>query len=250
MPPIILFCEEGSMAYNYNQTTWMNPNIQYLFDEDITEFDIKDAGYSLIQEFHLLPDEEIQRLSKLEKGITRHIEVGKLQRDNPEFSNKLSTAFAEARKFFIEMNGINDDDIVSVKKDAIFIIGPAKHLKFGKIQFVPKNKYSSYIRFPHIHNIEIYYNSDHIDFKQINDHCIDRHRIYMVEFLKKYISKMENRDPSIKRFMIKFIMDYKSLQLDEEYYLEFNNKSAEINPLFNYKEILIPLLSIINKEVA
>lgn len=238
------------MAYNPKQTTWLNPNIEYLFDENITEWDIQDAGFSLIKQFNLLPEEEIKRLSKLEKGKPRHIEVGKLQRDNKEFAEALNNAFAEARKIFIQTNNLSDDNIISVKKDAIFTTGNINRVKFGQVIFSPKHTYSSYLRFSNIHNIEIYYSDQGMDFKQINDDVIKRHRIYTVEFLKKFIQKMESKDPSIKRFMMNYIMNYKSLEMDEEYYLEFNNKSNNINPLFNYREIIIPLLSIINKEIS
>ena len=238
------------MSYNPKQTTWMNPNIEYLFDESIIEYDISDAGFSLIKEFKLLPEEEIRRLSHLEKGMARHVEVGNMQRNNREFSEALSNAFAEARQAFIRTNNLTDSRIVSVKKDAIFTIGPVRRVNFGQVMFKEKNQYSSYLRFPNIHNIEIYYSATGMDFKQINDHSVDRHRIYTVEFLKQFIRKMESRDPSIKRFMMNYIMEYKSLTMDEEYYLEFNNKSMNINPLFNYREVLIPLVSLVNKEIV
>jgi len=237
------------MPYNPNQTTWMNPNIEYLFDEDIYEYDIQDAGFSLIKQFQLLPEDEIKRLSRIEKGRPRHIEVGKLQRDNKAFSDSLGNAFADARRFFIQTNNLTDDRIISVKKDAIFTIGQVKRVKFGQVVFAPKNNYSSYLRFSNIHNMEIYYSDDGMDFKQINDDCVNRHRIYTVEFLKQFIKKMESKDPSVKRFIMNYIMKYKSLEMDEECYLEFNNKSTEINPLFNYREILIPLLLLVNKEI-
>lgn len=237
------------MGYSPSQTTWLNPNIEYLFNDEITEYDMVDGGFSLINQFHLLPDDEIKRLRKLEKGLPRHVEVGKLQRDNREFSEALSKAFEDARRAFITSNRLIDSQIISVKKDAIFTIGNVTRTKFGKIEFRAKHTYSSYLRFSNIHNIEIYYSEEGMDFKQINDHCINRHRIYMVEFLKTFIKKMEVKDPSVKRYLMNFIMGYKSLALDEEYYLEFNNKSTDLNPLFNYKEILLPLVSLVNKEI-
>lgn len=238
------------MLYDYKQTTWMNLNIEYLFDDEIVEWDIKDAGFSLIKEFKLLPEDEIARLNRMDKGLQRHIEIGNMQKNDKEFSNRLLNAFADARKFFMQTNNIVDNDIVSVKKDAFFITRKPNRVNFGQIHFVAKNTYSSYLRFSNIHNIEIYYMPDgHMDFKQIGDSCIARHKLYTVEFLKGFIRRMENHDTSVKRYMMKYISEYKSLKMDEEYYLEFNNKSRDINPLFNYREILIPLLSIITKEV-
>jgi len=48
---------------------------------------------------------------------------------------------------------------------------------------------------------------------------------------------------------MRFINDYKSLNLDEEYYVEFNNMSRDINPLFNFQNVIIPLLHVILKEM-
>lgn len=236
-------------GYNPSQSTWMNPNIEYLFSEDIIEYDIHDAGYSLIKQFHLLPDDKIKQLSMLAKGIDRHVAVGKLQRDDREFSKLLTSKFAEVRQIFLTTNQISSDDIVSVKKDAIYTIGEQRRTRFGIVQFAQKNRYTSYIRFPNIQNIELYYSQDKLDVKGMGDSAINRHRLYMMEFFNELIPMIESRNPYAKRFLIRFIMRYKSHELDDEYYLEFNNMSRDINPLFNYLNILIPLVRIIHEEI-
>lgn len=235
--------------YNPSKQVWLNPNIEYLFDQEIIEYDMQDAGFSLIQQFNLLPDEKIKELTKLGKGLTRHIEIGKLQGSDPNFSKALSNKFADLRTIFIQMNKLTDDDILSVKKDAIFTIGKCSKTKFGSIQFVPKNVYTSYIRFPNINNLEIYYSADQIDVKGISDSVINRHRLYMLDFIRTMISMIEIKDKRVKRYIMKFIDDYKFNNLDDGYYLEFNNKSKDINPLFNFKEVIIKFLQIILKEI-
>ena len=40
------------MIYQASKTTWLNPNIEYLFDSEIIEYDMSDAGFSLVKEFH------------------------------------------------------------------------------------------------------------------------------------------------------------------------------------------------------
>jgi hypothetical protein len=60
---------------------------------------------------------------------------------------------------------------------------------------------------------------------------------------------IELKDPKVKRWFIRFIDDYKSNNLEEEFYLEFNNKSKDYNAIFNYKNLLIPLAQIIQKEI-
>lgn len=235
--------------YNPSKQVWLNPNIQYLFDNEIIEYDMQDAGFSLIKQFKLLPDEKIAELTKLGKGLTRHITIGKLQGEDPIFSKSLSEKFEFLRKLFITSNNLSDNEILAVKKDAIFAIGTCSKIKFGTIQFIPKNTYSSYIRFPDINNLEIYYNKDQIDVKGISDSVINRHRLFMLDFMRTIIPMIESKDIKARRYLNDFIMDYKQHNLDDGYYLEFNNKSRDMNPLFNYREIIIKFLQIVIKEI-
>ena len=43
---------------------YINPNIFYLFNKEIIEYDMKEAGFSLIQEYKLLDEKEIEKLKK------------------------------------------------------------------------------------------------------------------------------------------------------------------------------------------
>lgn len=237
------------MGYNPSKSTWLNPNIDYLFDEEIIEYDMRDAGFSLIKQFKLLPPGKIRELEQLGKGEARHIAIGMLERDDKELSKALSSKFAEVRGIFISMNGLTDDQIVSVKKDAIYTIGQCKRLRFGLVQFVAKNTYSSYLRFPNIQNLEIYYSSEATDVKGMGDTATNRHRLYMLNFLRTMISLIEHKDRGCKRRIMKFIEEYKAHELDEGYYLEFNNLSRAINPSFNYLNVIVPLVQIINREI-
>ena len=237
------------MGYNPSKSTWLNPNIEYLFNDDIIEYDIHDAGFSLIQQYQLLPPEKIKELERIPRGIQRHIQVGVLQRDDKEFSKRLTDKFTEVRALFMMMNQLKDDSIISVKKDAIYTIGKVKRTTFGKVKFMEKNHYSSYIRFPDITNLELYYGENGIDVKGMGDAAVNRHRLYMLEFLRKTIKSIEQQDSSVKRKFMRFFNQYKFDELDEEFYIEFNNISRDQNKLFNYTNLLIPLLKIIMREV-
>ena len=151
------------------------------------------------------------------------------------------------------MNQLKDDSIISVKKDAIYTIGKVKRTTFGKVKFMEKNHYSSYIRFPDINNLELYlelyYGENGIDVKGMGDAAVNRHRLYMLEFLRKSIKSIEEQDSSVKRKFMRFFNQYKFDELDEEFYIEFNNVSRDQNKLFNYANLLIPLLKIIMREV-
>lgn len=234
--------------YDYNKQTWYNEDIEYLFDTEITEYDIVDAGFSLIKQFKLLPEEKIKELERIDKGVKRHIAVGKLQRDDKEFSKALTNKFAEVRKIFIDFNAINDSNLLAVKKDALFTLCKCDRTKFGLVEFVPKHVYTSYIRFPNIQNLELYYSGDGIDVKGMSDQAVNKHRIYMLEFLREYIGKMEIHDTRIKRFLMNFVDSYKAGELEEPYYLEFNGSSRNMDAMFNLQNVLIPLIQITLRE--
>jgi hypothetical protein len=236
--------------YTPDITTWMNPNIEYLFNEEIIEYDMRDAGFSLIKQFKLLDSEEIDRLNKLQKD-PRKIAIGLLQRHGKLSSVALTSKFAEMRSVFITENSLTDNDIITVKKDAIFTIGKCKNQKFGGIEFAEKNHYSSYIRFVNNSNIEIFYNDDsgaNLEIKGIGDVGINRHRLYLIPFICKIIKHIELRNPSAKHQIKSFIDDYKSMKLDEGYYIEFNNMSSSVDAMFNYQKLIIPLVQIIQGE--
>lgn len=237
------------MGYDPRKSVYMNPDIEYIFNEDIIEYDIQDAGFSLIKQFRLLPDDKIRELASMDKGFERHKAIGILQRDDKVLSKNLSDKFADVRRIFISTNNLTDNNIIGVKKDAVYTIGQCQRLVFGKVRFVPKNRYTSYIRFSNVQNLEIYYSSDGIDIKGISEHAINRHRLYMMEFLRTMIPMIEERDPGVKRYLSKFVREYKLGELTEAYYLEFNSKSRDINPMFNFQNIIVPCLMIILKEM-
>lgn len=237
------------MGYNPNKQVWFNPNIEYIFDTDIIEYDMKDAGFNIIKEYRLLPERTIKDLEMLGKGIDRHIAIGKMQGKDKEFSDRLSQKFAEMRAVFIDSNSLADSDIISVKKDAIFAIKECDVTTFGNIHFAEKNRYSSYIRFSNIGDIEIYYSDNGMDVKGLGESTTNMHRVYLIDFIKSVIQMLENKDSKVRRFVMQFIMDYKARRLDDEYYLKFTRNAKEFDLLFNFRNVIIPLLCIIQKEL-
>ena len=128
---------------------------------------MKEAGFSLIQEFNLLPKDTITELKELGKE-KRKIKIGKIQIKNDELKNNLKLAFKEARRIFFELNKLDDSEVISIKKDAIFVTRYCKHTAIGKyIEFRPKNYYTSYIRLGK--RLELYYNPETMGIKGIGE---------------------------------------------------------------------------------
>lgn len=203
---------------------YINPNIFYLFNKEIIEYDMKEAGFSLIQEYKLLDEKEIEKLKKLSKE-KRKIKIGKLQIKYPNLSENLKIAFKKARKLFFDENGLEDSDILSIKKDAIFVKKRCDHTKFGDyIWFRPKHEYTSYILLGK--RLELYYSPFDFSVKGISDDLLKYHENYMIDFLKLYFHKMETcNNTTVIDFMRRFIDKYKRRELELGYYRNFNIKS-------------------------
>lgn len=248
-----------------NRELFINSTIPLLYNKRIIEYDMREAGFSLIQHFKLLPEKEINLLKKLDKE-RRKIQIGLLERESKELRENLKQAFVKARTIFYETNQLEEWDIISVKKDAIFTTKICMHTKFGDfIEFRPKNTYTAYIQFSSRKTIEIYYSDEKIDVKGISDDVVTRHQAFLLDFIGRFIRRLEMESvENVIDFLRRFIDKYKRKELPVGYYREFNSdsmyrlarsgakiidmKDEEKNTLdisYNFKEILIRLAQLL-----
>lgn len=209
----------------YKNDLYTTDKFDYIISRKIIEYDIKDAGYNLSIYYGLLPKEKLEYLKTLPKK-TRTIQIGKYMRDNKKFNEELTKSFKKMRREFFLENEIEDSDVLSIKKDAIFIVSKkCKFTKFENVEFVEKNVYSSYHRFG---NIEMYYSNkeNKLDVKGINNELLYQHESFM-NVLKRIFKLLELNDHSdFIKFMKRFSDDYKSKRLNYRYYREFNSSSS------------------------
>lgn len=242
-----------------------NQNILYLFNHYIIEYDMRNAGFSLIKDLKLLSQNKINELDKLKKH-DRDIAIGKLQRNDKKFSNDLKYGFQISRKQFIESNNLSEDDIICIKKDAIFSIKECSLTKFGdNIEFRDKNKYTSFCTLKPIKSsrlLQIFYNKNTLDVKGIDDDELINHDDYMCKFIREYFRMMEtSSNEYVLQYLRTFADKYKALDLDIDYYREFNAQSRfilsngevsdteymdkeELDIMYNYLNIISKLVLI------
>lgn len=186
---------------------------------------MKSANISLSKYYNLLPDSKINEIAKMNKH-DRNVYVGILQKDK-KFAKDLSNAFKSMRKEFFYANKLSDDNVLSIKKDAIFVIGKrCKHLFFGdSVKFEEKNVYTSFHR---LNNLEFYYSasSKKIDVKGINDDSLPDHK-YFLNILKRLFQLLdEDRHDDYIKFLRQFVLDYRNRNLSYEYYKELRSNGG------------------------
>lgn len=254
----------------YERHLYLNKNITNLKSCTIREYDMKDAGFSIIKYNKLLDKKTIKWLESLDKK-TKNIQVGLILRENFELNKTLMTEFIRIRKKFFELNNIKDYEVLSIKKDAIFTIN--KTCEYCIIddyfEFKMKNRFSSYL---YINNIEFYYSAWNEDFvvkglgKNVinkNDFLLDIRKIMklnetlsyesMFIYLRRYRSDYINYRLPISHY--RQLDSYnvyilKEKLLNTEYPVQLDEITEEelkekININYNYIKYIIPIIGLL-----
>lgn len=207
----------------WERHNYTNHDIGMIVNGEIIEYDIKSAGLNLAKEYGYIDRSILDRLEKMEKKI-RNIRLGLIKKKDEQIGKQENEALIKSRKLFIVSNKLNVEDIIAIKKDAIFVSRRCNERKFGNIEFVPKNKYTSYME---INKLEFYYNSTQLDIKGIGDVVYEQHENYMIDFFKTYFSLMElGNKTKLIDYITNFVFQYKSRLLDLRYYRELNVQST------------------------
>lgn len=222
---LIKITKHGLMSKLYERDLYTTKDYDYLIGKRIIEYDMKSANVNLCRYYKLLPENEIIKIENMNK-YDRVVYVGKLQKNDREFAAKLSKAFKDMRKQFFIANGIEDSDILSIKKDAIFVIKKrCRNTNFGNVTFVEKNVYSSYHK---LNGLEFYYSGreDRLDIKGIDDDSLYLYQKF-INILKRLFRYLErNQKEEFVHFVKDFSQNYKNKLLSYEYYKELKPRGC------------------------
>jgi len=218
------------MSTLYKKHNYLNKNYKHLQNVIIREYDIKDAGFSIIIKNNLLDKKEILKIDNMTK-LEKNIYIGKLMRKIPSLSVNILNQLESTRKDFILKNKIEDDEILYIKKDSICTINKkCETTNINGIIFKNKNNYSSYIN---LNGIEFYYKSDgdEITVKGISDDIVQFHNDFLLNDIKKILRFSEGCTSIsikniLKKILFKFRSDYIGMNLDINYYREFNSMNS------------------------
>ena len=244
----------------YERTLYLNKGIDYLFNCEIREYDLKSAGLNLIKYYKLLPESKIESLEMMDKE-SRNKEIGMIQKDH-DFAKALKCAFTDARRMFFDANNLTDFDVLAVKKDALFILRKlCVNRKFENLEFRVKNQYLGYM---HLNNKEFYYTNPgtQLDVKGFGADVHYYHDDYMLDFIRDVFTNAiycARRD-TINQ-LVRFIRAYKNKYLDYGYYRmldedmyyevmdgderfkirDIESDEVDIDITFNYFKYIIPI---------
>lgn len=200
-------------------------NISYLVNTYIYELDIQKSNINVLFLKGVIDQETYDKLYDAPRMV-RQCYIGNLQKDI-RVVKALQEGVKEARKALIETNAIQPHEVLSIKNDAIFLIGRLPQTtEFGMIKFIAKNKYTGFYKLKHL---ECYYlydsmtREEKLDIKGISDQNLALHKNGFYDFLCDLFNIMQCHGPEIAMRLLK---DYYNLyirrMLEIDYYREFN----------------------------
>ena len=195
---------------------------------NIYEYDMSKANISILLSLGWITPELYNELYHLSDKKVREVRIGLMLRDNPEMNQALSDGFKEYRRRLFEANGIQDDEVISIKKDAVFVTRPLMYTKFDHVTFSCKNHYTMFYR---LSNLEVWYGEDetgvNLDIKGIKDELLETYDCYFLNMLISIFVPMSHGD--IKEALNRLktaVRAYKSGTVPISAYRELNSGFA------------------------
>ena len=199
----------------------------YLTSTFIREYDIRKANISILFNKGIISQDEYNNYMNMDR-MQRQIDIGIRIKNNSKLYEIIKDGIIEAKKMFFEVNNIEDNQILTIKNDAVFLINTVpKITKFSNIEFVEKNTYTSFYK---LNKIEYYYFYDQftdkeiLDIKGIGDEILKIHEKYFYEFLCVVFNSAQ-LDPIEETINIisNFYNQYINYKLDVQYYRRFDS---------------------------
>jgi hypothetical protein len=218
---------------------WFNPDIQFMFHSNIVEYDMRAMSVSISEKYGLL-DEETIRVLKLLPKEQRTKRVGLLQKDDKNYSERLIQCELETRRKFLETNGLDETNVISLHSDACIFNSKKKVINnIEGIEFKHANTWTAYMIYK---GIEMFYADGVITYKGIPKEMLNKHTLGIHKYLCTVFDKVENYDPEILDFLSKFQRRYLQDKLQDFFYIPFGRMG-------DYKMSNLGLLSFVAKVV-
>lgn len=209
--------------------TYYTTDTPFYINTFIREYDISKANINILYNKNLITKELYDHLYNSSREY-RQVTIGRMIKKNKKIKDIISKGIAEFRNKLIQMNHINDDDIISIKNDAIFVKGKKLLITdFGNVKFVEKGLYTSFYK---INGLEFYYyynavtNEEYLTIKGMKEKAYNLHKEYFIDFLLVIFNMAQTNNASnILEIIHDFYIKYINKELPIGYYRRFDSES-------------------------
>lgn len=206
--------------------------IEFIIDNIIREYDISKANISILRDANVLTEDQYQYYLTAPR-MERQVAIGKLQGSNTKVTEILKSGITNARRVFMESNGIQDDEILYIRNDAIAIIGSrgiSNTQVSNRVKFRESARFNSFYRFNYIdmlYSYDVVTNSESLCIKGLGDSGVELHKDFMIDFLSELFYTVQTRGIEEAISILASVhKQYISMEMPIGYYREFNPQSG------------------------
>ena len=202
-------------------------SVPYIFNQYIREYDISKANINILLAKGVIDNKLYNQLSNSDRMV-RQVYIGKMIRSNPQIQEVLNQGIIEYKKMLFESNGITDNDIISIKNDAVFILNKIPTItKFGNVEFVHRNTYTAYMK---LYSLEIYYGNELyeevIDIKGIKDEDLEMYHYDFLGIIIDFLRHLQKDGSQVAFNYINYIIyEYVERRLPISIYRRFSSSN-------------------------
>lgn len=229
---------------------WRNINyktpVKYYINTYIREYDLSKANINALLYQGRISKSEYNKFYNMDKK-EREVTIGKMISKDRTIYQDIQAGIKEAKRKLFLTNDIEDLDIVSIKNDAVFIVGKyLQQTEFSPFKFIVKNEYNIFFQ---LQELEIYYSDTidkngyimvNIDVKGIGDDNLILHQNGMLDMICEVCRRLQRE--TIDETMSYVSMMYNKFinrELSKDYYRNFDSFSMYQIPTF-MQSIQIP----------
>lgn len=233
--------------------------IKYFVNTYIREYDLSKANINaLLYQGRILPEEH-RAFLEMDKQ-EREVKIGLWIKKDKTVYQDIKSGIIEAKRKLVYANNIEDFDVVSIKNDAMFIVGKdLAQTEFPPFKFNVKNIYTVYLQ---LQELEIYYgnsvnpttgnNEENIDVKGMSDDKVLEHQGGMLDLICEACYRLQREDVRITMEWISDIYRrYVTRQLPKIFYKDFDpfsyyriNSFTRTMALGEIDESMVPVVDI------
>lgn len=251
------------MAFRIGRMNW-TCGLACIRGSTIYEYDMEAAGLSVLRDRDLISPKEHARLQALPKS-RRVVEVGLLCRGDDVALQAVESGTREAVAEFCQENGFDEGDIISVKRDAVYSLRPARVLRLGEyIRFREDGRYTSFFN---LSGVEFYYSCRNRSavVKGIGREVERTHRDHFIKLICGIIDLSENlKHDRLMQILALKRRDYVTMKAGAECYREMSANNAfrlkgsltgvdlyadhwpgpdSVDISYNYAKFIVPLVA-------
>ena len=201
-------------------------NINYKTDLSLVscpiyEYDMRKANISVLLEKNVISEDLYTKLYNGDR-LYRQIYIGNMIKNNPVIGVLLKTGIKDAKKRLFETYNIQDNEVIGIKNDAVFLTKYlGEEVNFSPIVFIKKNKFTLYCR---IFRIELFFllqsmSDDILIVKGIGEEKYKYHKDFMFDFIKVLFREYQTNGPKETIMLLRtFYYNYINRLLDVGYY--------------------------------